>query len=142
MGLDEFILEGSTVDAEVPICGVTIVQNKDLHYGIWYKVVASNTTDSLLLELTTYMRLDSLYMGLDSSPAIIQVYSGSCGKLDCVEREFRSVSTITSQWIEQVCIPDVEEGDTYYAFVSTVSLDFFTNRYVISATTAGNCTKQ
>lgn len=135
VGRDEFTLEGSTADAEVPICGVTLLQNKVLHYGIWYKVVASNTTDSLLLKLTTYMGLDS------SSPASIQIYSGSCGKLDCVLYT-RSVSTIISQWVEEVCIPGVEEGETYYIFVSNVSLDSFANHYVISATTAGSCTKQ
>jgi hypothetical protein len=115
-----FAFSGSTADPDLPLCvngpgGLGDDGTAEFPYGIWYSVMGTGIPISATVDLSSI------------SPITMNVYSGICNTgLSCVEIQpsidCQVVGGGSSSCQETSCFAS-NEGEVYYVFVSTVSLE-------------------
>jgi hypothetical protein len=116
-----FAFSGASADPDLPLCdsnpnGLPDDGTAEFPYGLWYKIVGTG------FPISTTVDSDSI------SPVTMIVYYGSCGGgLSCGVIDSRSEDTClgditTLECTETSCFAS-NEGEVYYVFVSTVSLE-------------------
>jgi len=107
-----FSLAGSTADPDVPLCSNQFFSNsanEEIPYGIWYVVQGSGSP----VHVSYYVAADQEF--------VVNVYSGSCGGLACLEETNAQSGGTTYGFSTQLCF-DANPEETYYIYLSTTLL--------------------